>query len=538
LPTQLLFGGMTTMAYGDQPGPPPGYDKATWKALEVPRDGAGDYVLLAPDGQLWISHPEDEFYWRHWDIYLNELKVGRYPSACYKPGCLKPAGALKEDGDAGFSVESYEPHKSIRQRREQLRFSQEEVASAIRIGLPAYRDLEDEDADAYFSVRLGALRRLCAFLGLDLLEVLGYACAFCGSRSDALPPDIVRTPGEVVHLRREELGLTHEALEQRLDWKPGLLQRLEQEPAFLEGDEPGSPTVSNLQELAGVLETPVQLVLGATCRRCMNRGIWRNTDPSRYEAILDTILSAFDLSQPVGRKQAYQECLRYADQRWSGTRDHNPFTWTAAERLRQDRIVVDVFRRHVPEGGDEALRLSWEEGTGPVLAGNRAGLRYLHGLLGRIADHATPGEHVHLRDEDGLWRGCSFPLTLSLLDEERFAAEESEDGETEEEDAEDGERGGQPQRREIEPRKIAALMVLYEHILPEMLLTPGKLYRVLDCHRFSEGERVWRCGMRDEIDRTYVFHFRWDDGKKTEVAFDLDDPNVLFLTKEALEQVR
>ncbi len=528
------------MTIGHLPGPPPGYDQTTWKTLEAPHDGVGDLVLLAEDGHLWVSHAEDEFYWRHWDIFRNGLKVGRYPSDCRRPDCSLSdevqsgdAGSADETDD-GFFVESYEPHKTIRQRREELRFSQAEAAAAIGLGLPAYRDLEDEDADAYFAIRLGVQRRLYAFLGLDMLEVLGYSCAFCGPRSDALPPSAPQAPGEVVRLRREELGLTRDALERRMNWAPGVLQHFEEDHGYLDGTEPASPTVANIQELAWVLKTPVQLLLATTCPRCMNRGIWRDADPHRYDHILDTILVAFDLSTNVGRKQACQECIRYADERWGGTRDYHPFVWAAAVRLQQDRVVCDVFRQHVISGGDEALRLSWQDGTGPVLAGNRAGLRYLHELLGRIAHHATPGEHVHLRDDDILWKGSSFPLTLSLVGQEHFADDDEEDNER----TDSGDRDQQPARRDLDPRSIVALVVLHDHILPDLFLTTGKVYRVLDSHPYTEGERVWRLAIRDEIYRMHVFRLRWDDGEKSEIAFDLDDPGLLYLTKEALSQMR
>ena len=73
---------------------------------------------------------------------------------------------------------------------------------------------------------------------------------------------------------------------------------------------------------------------------------------------------------------------------------------------------------------------------------------------------------------------------------------------------------------------------------PGVLMTPGRLYRVrgLRPHVLGVGSKVWVKEIRDESDRVFVFRFVRDDGAESDFGFDLDDPELLFLTDDDLRQ--
>jgi hypothetical protein len=66
---------------------------------------------------------------------------------------------------------------------------------------------------------------------------------------------------------------------------------------------------------------------------------------------------------------------------------------------------------------------------------------------------------------------------------------------------------------------------------PPLVMTTGKTYRILSCARWS-GQKVWRKDWRPETARLQVFRFERDDGIVQEVALDLDDPGIDFLTSD------
>jgi len=71
--------------------------------------------------------------------------------------------------------------------------------------------------------------------------------------------------------------------------------------------------IADIQQLAEVLAVPIQILFGVTCWRCEDQGFLGQSKANRIERILETILRPFDLSNPVGRKQAYVACVDYAD---------------------------------------------------------------------------------------------------------------------------------------------------------------------------------------------------------------------------------
>lgn len=67
---------------GQMPPLPPGYSWFTWQAIEFDTG----WALRAPDGRLFLPHPEDAGHWRHWDIQKpGGGSGGRWPGNSLKP---------------------------------------------------------------------------------------------------------------------------------------------------------------------------------------------------------------------------------------------------------------------------------------------------------------------------------------------------------------------------------------------------------------------------------------------------------------------
>ena len=204
-----------------------------------------------------------------------------------------------------------------------------------------------------------------------------------------------------------------------------------------------------------------------------------------YSQILDELLVGADRDDEVSRKMAYNACLAYAEENLAGDFAANAFIALAAERLRQVRVHFGVIKSMVPMPDDARLHLRYAPQGGPVLTGNRDGLRYLSDLCAVLADAAPP--------------------------------------------------------REITPEQIAAVE-FYEDdkipLPPPLYLRYDKLYRVLNCRPYSPEEEIWsKPPARDDGGRMCVFAIRDEAQEIFEIALDLDDAGIHYFTHSDLEQV-
>lgn len=194
----------------------------------------------------------------------------------------------------------------------------------------------------------------------------------------------------------------------------------------------------------------------------------------------------------------------------------------------------------VPIPENARLRLRYrDDAPDPELTGNTEGPRYLSDLCAALADALlieTPGseEHVHLDSgELPLW-GDSYGLAIyrsadAWFDRHAVASDKA--------DA-DGTVQSAPSR-EIAPEQIAALELLEEEdtlIPPSLYLRYNKLYRVLNHHTYSPGEKL-PCKTINSSGRMHVFTFRDDAEEIFEIALDLDDAGVHYFTRCDLKQI-
>jgi len=82
------------------------------------------YELMDPDGRQWLSHPEDETHWAHWDILREGKKLGRYPENCLKPSSFDTSASRAGEPQ----LPEADPARTLRLRREDLGLTQEAVA--------------------------------------------------------------------------------------------------------------------------------------------------------------------------------------------------------------------------------------------------------------------------------------------------------------------------------------------------------------------------------------------------------------------------
>ncbi len=263
-----------------------------------------------------------------------------------------------------------------------------------------------------------------------------------------------------------------------------------------------------------------------------------------YNQILDTLLVGTDMDDEVSRKMAYNACLAYAKQNLAGDFAVNIFVSLAAKRLRQARVHFGVVKSMVSLPEDARLHLRYVSQGGPVLTGNRNGLRYLSDLCTALADSplsqdAGPEEHVHLYDGESPMFGSSYALTLYHSADDWF----DRHGATPEDDAEMDTKnlGNAAPPRETAPEQIAAVE-FYEDdkipVPPPLYLRYDKLYRVLNCRPYIADEEVWsKPPISGGAGRMHVFTFCDDAQEVFDIALDLDDSGIHYLTRSDLEQV-
>ncbi len=265
-------------------------------------------------------------------------------------------------------------------------------------------------------------------------------------------------------------------------------------------------------------------------------------DPNDYNQILDELLVGRDMDDEVSRRMAYNACLAYAAEHPAGDFAVNAFVALAAERLGQVRVHFGVVKGMVPLPDDAKLHLRYAEQGGPVLTGNRDGLRYLSDLCAALADSPLseaggPEEHVHLYSGEPPIFGSSYALTLYHSADDWF----DRHGAAPEDDAEAENADNAAPPRKIAPEQVAAVEFYQDDKIPmppPLYLRYDKLYRVLSCRAYNEDEETLSKPTANGGEgRMYVFTFRDDAQEIFEIALDLDDAGIHYFTRRDLDQV-
>ena len=153
-------------------------------------------------------------------------------------------------------------NEQIRARREELKFSDVDMARVTRVTISSYVDLEADEKEIRVQVALYHIKRLCEVLRLSLLDLFGMPCAFC---EEGLTHYDYYWLGrnEIVEQRRKALELSIEELSNLAACSIEGIKNAENYTAHLE-----SWAVDDILELGTALQLPGQLLLDFRCPRC------------------------------------------------------------------------------------------------------------------------------------------------------------------------------------------------------------------------------------------------------------------------------
>jgi len=252
-----------------------------------------------------------------------------------------------------------------------------------------------------------------------------------------------------------------------------------------------------------------------------------NGEHGNLTQLMETIITGCDLSNEQGRREAYERCVRYADEHLGQSLECNLFLAEAAERLGQTQVMKDVVHSIVPVPEGARLHLSYQPDYGPVLTGNPAGLKYLSELAETLAQAPLSGEHVHLDWNEPPFNGDTYGLVIYREGDEWFDEAAEDLGESEEEAEE-------LSRSEIKAEEVFAIQLLGEPP-PGVSLRVNRVYPVLAMAKQC-GEEVFCKAIREDDTRVWVFTVRDDQGEIFGLGLDLDDPDINFLTRADLIQ--
>lgn len=249
------------------------------------------------------------------------------------------------------------------------------------------------------------------------------------------------------------------------------------------------------------------------------------------DALIDRVLRGEETESELGRVRAYRRCVRYAEEKLYNAHVCNLFLLRAAERLGQPPLAVPVVLNRVPLEEGAKITFYYADDEGPVLVGNREGLRYLGRICTELADSPLPGENVVLDEGYAPFAGDSYGLTVYYEDEDWFAA------------AEEGLEGefvanweAEIQGRIVRSEDIVAVQ-LSGPVPGSLALSPQKLYQVSSLEPYRAEPEVVRKPYRSETEQVRVVSLLDDDGQPVRLAVDLDDPDVTYYYDWHLEQL-
>jgi len=248
-----------------------------------------------------------------------------------------------------------------------------------------------------------------------------------------------------------------------------------------------------------------------------------------HARVIESLIGEYDLNTETEKKKAYQKCQEYAERHIAARLEFNAFMKVVAERLGMAPTRKEDFREEVGDVPKCAkLYLTYAPKVGPELTGNADGLRYLAALLAELAEQAVEHDHVHLDPGALPMYGRTYPLTIYHEPDAWFGRLD---------ESESKERPGKPviAARDIQPFEIAALCLL-ANVPPDLLLTKHKLYRVLFVDTCKE-RGVWKKCIRASRERLFLFTVVNDDGAPQHFGFDLDDPEVLFFSRQDIARL-
>jgi hypothetical protein len=248
-----------------------------------------------------------------------------------------------------------------------------------------------------------------------------------------------------------------------------------------------------------------------------------------YTKTVNRITKGFDLTTETGRKKAFMKCMEYADRKLSKSIEYNSFMKYVANAFEQTPIVKDIVKQIVITTGKERLHLTYSDGNGPILTGNKSGLQYLSKVVEKLSESEMAGDHIHFYNQEPPLYGSSYPITVYYENDkwfEDYGADDASKAEASENET--------VVTRDIIPEDVLALLIT-EEAPPGILISKNVLYRVFSCEKLQD-QKVWAKNIKDNSDRMYIFKFIDDDGQAQKLAVDLDDDEIMFFNESQLRQ--
>lgn len=247
-----------------------------------------------------------------------------------------------------------------------------------------------------------------------------------------------------------------------------------------------------------------------------------------FRKILDNLLSEVDMRSEIARRKAYIRCIEYADQ-YVDFDHYNLFLAEAADRLGQARLMRDLLSTKLRPSDRERIHVRFDESEGCQIIANAEGALYLARAFRALSTAKLIGDHIHFFYGEPPLIGDSYPMVLYLEDDAYFDNTDEEGGV--------GSPGEWPiQKRDIDPADIAGFFV-GDYMPEQLFMSVNKVYPLLSWEWLMPGRQVWKKEIRDNSDRMIVLTFQRDDGETQEIAVDLDDDIIGFVTFKDLKKM-
>jgi transcriptional regulator with XRE-family HTH domain len=155
-----------------------------------------------------------------------------------------------------------ETNETIKERRESLGRSMDEVAAEIGLTWNEYWDVEAHADEIETAVALMHVKSLCRVLGFHFFDLFAIQCPFCHDAT-LVSTEYSLPRNQLIRQKREEKKLSISELADRLGFYDEAVEKMERDPDFLE-----TWPMEHISNLAREIGVPVQILLGVKCPVC------------------------------------------------------------------------------------------------------------------------------------------------------------------------------------------------------------------------------------------------------------------------------
>lgn len=240
--------------------------------------------------------------------------------------------------------------------------------------------------------------------------------------------------------------------------------------------------------------------------------------------LLDRLLEDVDEESELARRRAFLRLIEYADLHLEFPA-YTIFLSMAAMRLHQEKLLAELASPRLRPNGREKIHIRYDEEEGCQIIANPEGCLYLTRAFRLLSLAPKPGAHLHLDYEMPPLVGETYPAAFYMEDDEYFARE-----------VENMSANAELPLRAILPADILGFYMSDDY--PACIgCTRNKIYPVKKW-RWLRGQSVSHIKqLREDTSRMIALVFHRDDGQLIEAAFDLDDEEIGFVTRNDMEQM-